>query len=86
MTLLEYSANLEGGRTDSVKVTIGDKGISMNKPQASRIETLTYLQSMICELRRLAEGERLTMASYFLAMAYTELSDTVREEQSHKAA
>ena len=46
-----------------------------------RTETLDYLQSMLGQLRTLAEAERLDMLAYLIEMAYLEASDIIRGER-----
>ncbi len=43
-----------------------------------RTETLDYLQSMLGQLRTMAEAERCDMLSYLIEMAYVEASDLIR--------
>ena len=54
-----------------------------------RTETLDYLQSMLGQLRNMAEAERCDMLTYLIEMAYVEVSDIIRGErplrvQQHK--
>lgn len=44
-------------------------------------ETLYYIQSMLGQLRTMAEAERCDMLSYLVEMAYIEASDIVRGER-----
>lgn len=46
-----------------------------------RSETLYYIQSMLGQLRTMAEAERCDMLSYLIEMAYIEASDIVRGER-----
>jgi hypothetical protein len=46
-----------------------------------RPDTLEYVQSMLRELRGMAEGENCPMLVYLLEMAYIEASDLVRNGQ-----
>lgn len=46
-----------------------------------RTETLDYLQSMLGQLRTMAEAERCDMLSYLIEMAYLEVSDIIRGER-----
>jgi hypothetical protein len=52
-------------------------------PQASkrRKETLDYMQSMLGQLRTMAESERCDMLVYLIDMAYLEASDIIRGER-----
>ena len=43
-----------------------------------RTDTLDYLQSMLGQLRTMAEAERCDMLTYFIEMAYVEASDIIR--------
>lgn len=49
-----------------------------------RTERLDYLQSMLGQLRVMAEGERCNMVAYLIGMAYIEVSDIIREERPHR--
>lgn len=46
-----------------------------------KAETLEYIQSMLGQLRTMAQGERYDGLAYFIEMAYIEASDIVRGEQ-----
>jgi len=46
-----------------------------------RTETLDYLQSMLGQLRTMAEAERCDMLAYLIEMAYLEVSDIIRGER-----
>ena len=46
-----------------------------------RTETLDYLQSMLGQLRTMAEAERCDMLAYLIEMAYVEASDIIRGER-----
>ncbi|MER2534549.1 MAG: hypothetical protein ABTQ31_05230 [Rhizobiaceae bacterium] len=46
-----------------------------------RTETLDYLQSMLGQLRQMAEAEGLDMLAYLIEMAYIEASDIIRGER-----
>jgi len=46
-----------------------------------RTETLDYLQSMLGQLRTMAEAERCDMLAYLVEMAYLEVSDIIRGER-----
>lgn len=46
-----------------------------------RTDTLDYLQSMLGQLRQMAEAERLDMLAYLIEMAYIEASDIIRGER-----
>jgi hypothetical protein len=45
---------------------------------AGSSETLDYLQSMLGQLRTLAEAERYDVLAYLIDMAYVEASDIAR--------
>lgn len=49
-----------------------------------RTETLDYLQSMLGQLRTMAEAERCDMLTYLIEMAYVEASDIIRGERPHR--
>jgi hypothetical protein len=46
-----------------------------------RTETLDYLQSMLGQLRQMADAERLDMLAYLIEMAYIEASDIIRGDR-----
>ena len=46
-----------------------------------RTDTLDYLQSMLGQLRTMAEAERCDMLAYLIGMAYIEASDIIRGER-----
>ena len=46
-----------------------------------RTETLDYMQSMLGQLRTMAEAERCDMLAYLVEMAYLEVSDIFRGER-----
>jgi len=46
-----------------------------------RTETLDYMQSMLGQLRTMAEAERCDMLAYLVEMAYVEASDIIRGER-----
>jgi len=46
-----------------------------------RTDTLDYLQSMLGQLRNMAEAERCDMLTYLIEMAYVEVSDIIRGER-----
>jgi hypothetical protein len=50
------------------------------RPEANkrRTETLDYLQSMLGELRTMADAERHDMLAYLIEIAYIEASDIIR--------
>ena len=45
-----------------------------------RAESLEFIQSMLGQLRTMAQAERLDGLAYFIEMAYVEASDIVRGE------
>ena len=54
------------------------------QPGKKRHETLDYIQSMLAQLRTMAEAERCDMLAYLIEMAYLEASDVLRgEHPSH---
>lgn len=46
-----------------------------------RTDTLDYMQSMLGQLRTMAEAERCDMLTYLIEMAYVEASDIIRGER-----
>jgi len=46
-----------------------------------RTETLDYMQSMLGQLRTMADAERCDMVAYLIEMAYVEVSDIIRGER-----
>ncbi len=46
-----------------------------------RTEMLDYMQSMLGQLRTMAEAERCDMLTYLIEMAYVETSDIIRGER-----
>jgi hypothetical protein len=48
------------------------------QPGRRRTDTLDYLQSMLGQLRTMAEAERCDMLAYLIEMAYVEASDIIR--------
>jgi hypothetical protein len=53
----------------------------MHHEGGRRVEKLDYLQSMLAQLRTMAEAERCDMLAYLIEMAYLEASDLVRRER-----
>lgn len=56
--------------------------------QASKRDTMEYLQGVIGEIRTMAQAQREPMIAYLIEMAYVEISDRMREihEQSKDIA
>lgn len=52
-----------------------------NQPNRRRTETLDYVQSMLGQMRTMAEAERCDMLAYLIEMAYVEVSDIIRGER-----
>lgn len=46
-----------------------------------RTDTLDYMQSMLGQLRTMAEAERCDLLAYLIEMAYVEASDIIRGER-----
>ena len=46
-----------------------------------RTEALDYMQSMLGQLRTMAEGERYDLLAYLIEMAYVEAGDIARGER-----
>ena len=53
----------------------------MSDAQTRRLDSLQYVQSMLGQLRLMAEGERCDMLSYLIEMAYVECSDIIRGDR-----
>jgi hypothetical protein len=53
----------------------------MNTAQTRRMESLQFMQSMLGQLRQMAEAERCDMLSYLIEMSYVECSDIVRGDR-----
>jgi hypothetical protein len=54
-------------------------------PSRKRTETLDYMQSMLAQLRSMAEAERCDMLAYLIEMAYLEASDLLNGERRSRA-
>lgn len=52
----------------------------LERVRKSRTDALDYMQSMLRELRIMAQAERLDVIAYFVEMAYIETSDIIRGE------
>ena len=52
-----------------------------SQPGRKRTDTLDYIQSMLGQLRNMAEAERCDMLAYLIEMAYVEASAIVRGER-----
>ncbi len=52
-----------------------------SQPEFKRNETLEYIQSMLGQLRLMAQAERCDMLAYLIEMAYLEATD-VRQGHS----
>ncbi len=46
-----------------------------------RTDTLDYMQSMLGQMRTMAQAERCDMLAYLIEMAYVEVSDIVRGDR-----
>jgi hypothetical protein len=57
-----------------------------SQPGKRRTETLDYIQSMLGQLRKMAETEDCDMLAYLIEMAYVEASDVVRGERPSRIA
>lgn len=63
-------------------------GVPMNVKSAAsarRAETLEFLQSMLGQLRTMAQAERCDALAYFIEMAYIEASDVIRGDRPSDA-
>jgi len=49
-----------------------------------RTNTLDYVQTMLGQLRTMAEAERCDMLAYLIEMAYVEASDIIRGERPER--
>lgn len=59
-----------------------------SQPDDKRTETLEYIQSMLGQLRLMAQAERSDMLAYLIEMAYLEASDALQggtQSQAPKA-
>jgi hypothetical protein len=45
------------------------------------VQSLEYIQSMLGQLRTMAQAERADMVAYLIEMAYTETSDVLRGQR-----
>ena len=52
-----------------------------SQPGRKRTDTLDYIQSMLGQLRNMAEAERCDMLAYLIEMAYVEASDIIRGDR-----
>ena len=50
----------------------------MLQTRHNRTETLDFIQSMLGQLRTMAQGERCDVLAYLIEMAYVESSDIIR--------
>lgn len=57
-----------------------------SQPAKRRAETLDYIQSMLGQLRGMAEAERCDMLAYLIEMAYLEASDVLRGERPSRVS
>ena len=57
-----------------------------SQPGKKRSEALDYIQSMLGQLRSMADQERCDMLAYLIEMAYLEASDIVRGERPSRIA
>ena len=56
------------------------------QPGRKRAETIDYIQSMLGQLRSMAETERCDMLAYLIEMAYLEANDVMRGERPSRIA
>ena len=82
--LFSYPASPEsvrqGGLRKSVNTLNANEG-RMHQSRHNRTETLDFIQSMLGQLRQMAEAERCDMLAYLVEMAYVEASDIIRGER-----
>jgi hypothetical protein len=57
-----------------------------SQPGKKRTESLDYIQSMLGQLRLMAEAEHCDMLAYLIEMAYLEASDVIRGERPSQIA
>jgi hypothetical protein len=50
-------------------------------PNRRRTDTLDYMQSMLGQMRIMAQAERCDMLAYLVEMAYVEVSDIIRGDR-----
>ncbi len=55
--------------------------VHQSAPSRRRAETLDYIQSMLGQLRLMAETERCHMLAYLIEMAYMEAGEIMRGER-----
>ncbi|ODT07928.1 MAG: hypothetical protein ABS58_05090 [Mesorhizobium sp. SCN 65-20] len=55
--------------------------VHQSAPARRRAETLDYVQSMLGQLRLMAETERCHMLAYLIEMAYMEAGDIIRGDR-----
>ncbi|MBE7186470.1 MAG: hypothetical protein INR68_18920 [Methylobacterium mesophilicum] len=51
-----------------------------------RTDALDYIQTMLGQLRTMAEAERLDMLTYLIEMAYVEAGDIIRGERPPRSS
>ncbi|MDH6229479.1 hypothetical protein M2281_000051 [Mesorhizobium soli] len=49
-----------------------------------RTDTLDYIQTLLGQLRAMAEAERCDMLTYLIEMTYVEASDIIRGERASR--
>jgi hypothetical protein len=52
-----------------------------DKVLTDRAAALDFLQSHVNDMRKIAAAHRMKLPTYFLEMAYVELSDMIREDR-----
>jgi hypothetical protein len=55
--------------------------LKMNENKNPQLDSLQYVQSMLGQLRQMADAERCDMLSYLIEMAYVECSDILRGDR-----
>jgi hypothetical protein len=63
------------------RAVFGEDRDFRRKAALRRSETLDYIQSMLGQLRTMAQAERCDMLAYFIEMSYVEASDIIRGER-----
>lgn len=58
-----------------------DGGIMRGQLNPRRTDRLDYIQSMLGQIRAMAEAERCEMLAYLVEMAYIEASDIIRGQR-----
>jgi hypothetical protein len=72
----------ESGRLKEIEPDEPRRSIAMRQGYSQRrTDSLDYMQSMLGQLRTMAEAERCDMLAYLIEMAYVEVSDILRGDR-----